>query len=79
MYFFNVLTNTNCIVIYWVPENSRNNSMGQCQLMLENNEKKIKNSIPLRFDSSKGAAFISFTLNIKKDFDYVFVLYYPVA
>jgi hypothetical protein len=47
-----VLTNTNCIIIYWVLQNSRNNLMGQCQLMLENNEKKIKkiNSIPLRFE-----------------------------
>jgi hypothetical protein len=24
---------------YWVPQNSRNNSMGQCQLMLGNYEK----------------------------------------
>jgi hypothetical protein len=46
-----VLTNTNCIIIYWVLQNSRNNLMGQCQLMLENNEKKIKkNTIPLRFE-----------------------------
>jgi hypothetical protein len=37
-----VLTNTNCIIIYWVLQNSRNNLMGQCQLMLENNEKKKK-------------------------------------
>jgi hypothetical protein len=25
--------------LYWVPQNSRNNSMRQCQFMLENNEK----------------------------------------
>jgi hypothetical protein len=25
--------------VYWVPQNSRNNSMIQCQLMLENNVK----------------------------------------
>jgi hypothetical protein len=31
--------------------NSRNNSMKQCQLMLENNEKNnFKKSIPLRFE-----------------------------
>jgi hypothetical protein len=30
------------IALYWVPQNSRNNSMGQCQLMLENNEKNNK-------------------------------------
>jgi hypothetical protein len=28
--------------IYWVPQNSRNNSMRQCQLMLENDEKNNK-------------------------------------
>jgi hypothetical protein len=26
-------------IAYWVPQNSRNNSMSQCQFMLENNEK----------------------------------------
>jgi hypothetical protein len=24
------------IALYWVPQNSRNNSEGQCQLMLDN-------------------------------------------
>jgi hypothetical protein len=61
-----------------VPQNSRNNSMGQCQHMLKNNEKKIK-KFYTTYRGSKGAALISFTLNIKKDFDYVFGLYYPVA
>jgi hypothetical protein len=27
------------LCLYWVPQNSRNNSMRQCQFMLENNEK----------------------------------------
>jgi hypothetical protein len=61
--------------VYWVPQNSRNNSMRQCQLMLENNVKNNKkNSIPLRFEDnggSKDAALISFILNIKEDFDYL--------
>jgi hypothetical protein len=28
--------------VYWVPQNSRNKSMRQCQLMLEDNEKNNK-------------------------------------
>jgi hypothetical protein len=28
--------------LYWVPQNSRNNSMGQCQFMLGDNEKNNK-------------------------------------
>jgi hypothetical protein len=28
--------------LYWVPQNSRNNSMEPCQLMLEDNEKNKK-------------------------------------
>jgi hypothetical protein len=58
--------------LYWVPQNSRNNSMGQCQLMLENNEKnnkKILYLLNLKIWGLKGAALISFILNIKKDFD----------
>jgi hypothetical protein len=40
--------------------------MGQCQLMLEDNEKNnLKNSIPLKFEDM-GAQ------NIKRDFDYLF-------
>jgi hypothetical protein len=48
--------------------------MGQCQLMLENNEKNNKKSLyllNLKIWGSKGAALISFILNIKKDFDYL--------
>jgi hypothetical protein len=51
-----------------------NNSMGQCQLMLEDNEKNNKkNSITqiCRYGGSKGAALISFILNIKKNLDYL--------
>jgi hypothetical protein len=47
--------------------------MGQCQLMLENNEKnnkKILYLLNLKI-CSKDAALISFILNIKKDFDYL--------
>jgi hypothetical protein len=37
-------------------QNSRNNSMGQCQLMLENNEKNNKKmSIPFKFEDMMGA------------------------
>jgi hypothetical protein len=58
--------------IYRVLQNSRNNSVGQCQLMLENyekNYKKILNHSGLKIWGSKGATLISFILNIKKDFD----------
>jgi hypothetical protein len=54
--------------IILVPQNSRNNSVsvGQCQLVLKNKEKNTKKNW-----GSKGAALISFLLNIKKDFDYI--------
>jgi hypothetical protein len=42
--------------------------------MLENNEKNNKKSLyllNLKIWGSKGAALISFILNIKKDFDYL--------
>jgi hypothetical protein len=39
-----VSTSLGILVLYWEPQNSRNNSMGQCQLLLENNEKNdLKN------------------------------------
>jgi hypothetical protein len=46
--------------IYWVPQNSRNNSMGQCQLILENNEKNKKKSLyllDLKIWGLKGCSF----------------------
>jgi hypothetical protein len=57
-------------LLYWVPQNSRNNSMGQCQLMLENNEKNNKKILYLLnlkiWGLKRCAALISFILNIKK-------------
>jgi hypothetical protein len=35
--------------IYWMPQNSRNNSIGQCHLMLENNEKIILKNLYLLY------------------------------
>jgi hypothetical protein len=52
---------------YRVPQNSRNNSMGQSQFMLENNEKMKK-------CSSKSAALISFILSTKKDLFYLGII-----
>jgi hypothetical protein len=52
--------------------------MGQCQLILKDNEKNLKkNSIPLRFEdmrAQKSAAVISFMLNIKKKIDYLSII-----
>jgi hypothetical protein len=39
-------TNLKETFLYWVPQNSRN-SMGQCQLMLEKNEKNTKKNLYL--------------------------------
>jgi hypothetical protein len=50
------------ISIYWVPQNSRNNSMRQCQLMLEDNEKNNKKILYLLDLKIWGLKMCSFDL-----------------
>jgi hypothetical protein len=47
---------------YWVPQNSRNNSMRQCQLMLEDNEKNNKTILYLLDLKIWGLKMCSFDL-----------------
>jgi hypothetical protein len=55
-----VALNRSIILKYWVPQNSRNNSMRQCQFMLENNEKnnlKILYLLDLKIWGPKRCSF----------------------
>jgi hypothetical protein len=47
---------------YWVSQNSRNNSMRQCQLMLEDNEKNNKKILYLLDLKIWGLKMCSFDL-----------------
>jgi hypothetical protein len=51
----------NLYFIYWVPQNSRNNSVGQCQITLDNYEKNnLKNLCLLVRFEDMGAQKVQF-------------------